>query len=181
MQLGQVPEANREDLTPGTVIDGFTDYGQVKDFVTTLADMLHTGRGRHTVKFRPILAEHILLIANTKFRNREHFNGRIIPEKALIIPTDASFVPGPSLARLQADSGISFLLRYILKSTGKDRYHVVECSLFRKLRGPSVEAFAREYDAKGGRSRVARLIEQATEPFAQRLREGLAMIVSPPR
>jgi len=183
MQLGQVIRAKREDLIPGTVIDGFTDYGDAMMFILNLSSkMKQPGEPSSRIHFSSIIAERAYYIDNDDFRIRHRFYGREIkPERALIIPTDVSFVPRPSLARLQIDGGMSFLLRYILKSTGKDRYHVVECSLFRELGRFSVEAFAREYGAKGGKRKVDRLIEQTQEPFAQRVREGLAMLVLPPR
>ena len=182
MTIGQVIRADRQVLIPGTVIEGFRDYGDTSMLLSSLGHKLRDEKeAPPRVHFSSIIAERAYYIDNDDFRIRHRFYGREIkPEWALIIPTDVSFVPRPGLARLQADAGISFLLRYILKSTGKNRYHVVECSLFRELDRAVVDVFVREYTGKARRS-VARLIEQTNEPLAQRVREGLTMLVSPPR
>lgn len=177
MPIGEVLRAAKVILTPGMVINGFTDYGNVSALVFSLGHKLQRGAGRLEVRYQLDAVRDALLIDNVTFRNREHFFGRIVPEIALIIPADISLVPSSKRSGLNPD-GIAFLLRYGLFSSGKGRtgHHIVACALFHETQRALVWAYAR----MGTGSYMESLIEQTQDPFTQKLREGWQMLVSPP-
>lgn len=146
--IGEVTRVPREKLTPGTLIEGFTDYNQVVQLIPVLAHKLHAGGGRLAVRFYARGVEESVLIDNLTFRNTERFWGKIKPEQAMIIQAAMSLVPPRMRPNLNPD-GLAFVLRYGLWSSGKaqSKAHWVTCALFHELEKTQVTVFGKE----GGR------------------------------